>query len=150
MSTIPAPNLSSLGAWALMGLLTVTIAIAYILRSPPLARSLGLISRGHSYLSRMRAHIWLGYIIVVLAAVHATAAMSAGPVARLNLTGLGLAAVAYVSVVAQFALGYTLANPTLRYRAGFRRGHFWVMVVLVVAALGHTVLNSPMLGVLFQ
>lgn len=136
---MPTIYFSSASAWLALMLIGATITVPYIMHA-----------WSGTFLRRMRLHMWLGYVIIVLVVAHAMAAMSAGGISRINQTGLWAATLALVLIVVQLILGLQLAQPACQKRSIIRRWHFWIMIGLIVTALSHTILNSPSLTLLVQ
>ncbi len=130
--------LTSISGWVVALLLPLTIAIP--LRHSRVQRAI---------LPALRPHFWLGYGIAVLAIAHAGIAAGLGVALRANATGVYLATGALLLVFLQLFLGLLLREPSLRRRPVVRRRHVWVMVGIVLLALGHIALNSALLHSIF-
>lgn len=140
---------TSASAWVAMVLIAATFAIPYLVRPTKVSALFGLREAWQgSSLRRMRLHVWLGYFIVTLVSFHTAAAMSLGDLSAFDAVGLSLATLAFVSLLIMVALGRRLTQPGGSDRAGYRTWHFWIAIVLVASALGHTLLDSPALRIL--
>ena len=126
--------LTSISGWVVALLLPITITIP--LRHSRVQRAI---------LPALRPHFWLGYGIAVLAIAHAGIAEGLGVALRANAMGVYLATGALLLVFLQVFLGLLLREPSLRRRPLVRRRHIWVMVCIIVLAIGHIALNSALL-----
>lgn len=135
-------SITSVTGWVLMILLIATIIYPFLLRS-------GLLGSVQPFLKRMRFHYWLGYSIATIVVVHLWIPMSARLAGRVNSIGLYLATIALILIFVQVTLGRSLSRPKLSTRRVVRRWHFWVMMGIVVFALGHIVLNSTTVQIFF-
>jgi hypothetical protein len=142
---------SSATARLVVVLIAATAVIPYLVRPTKLSVWLGLRDawKGGS-IRRMGLHVWLGYAIVIFASVHTAAAMSLGDVTRFDPLGLWFAVVAFASLVIIFSLGRRLTQPIGWKRPEYRTWHFWMAIVLIVSAFGHTLLNSPTVRLLVR
>lgn len=143
--------ISSATAWLVVVLIAATAVIPYLVRPTRLSAWLGLRdARKGGSIRRMGLHVWLGYAIVVLASVHTAAAMSLGDMTRFDPAGLWFATVAFASLLIIFSLGRRLTQPLGRSRPEYRTWHFWMAIVLIASAFGHTLLNSPTVRLLVR
>jgi len=127
--------ITSATGWVMIVLLVATILYPFLLRS-------GVLGQVQPFLKLMRFHYWLGYSIAGILLVHVWVPMSAGLAGRTSALGLDLATVALFLIFGQVMLGRQLSWPKLSTRRVVRRWHFWVMIGIVVFALGHVALNS--------
>ena len=127
--------ITSATGWVMVVLLVATILYPFLLRS-------GILGPVQPFLKRMRFHYWLGYSIAGIVLIHVWVPMIAGLAGRTNALGLDLATVALFLIFGQVMLGRQLRWPKLSMRRVVRRWHFWVMIGIVVFALGHVALNS--------
>jgi len=126
---------TSAGGWALVVLLSATIAPPYLIRS----RIFAMEDESRvSWRTRLRPHYWLGYVGAGNCAGPRWVPMQAGWAMRSNATGLYLASGALLLLCVQIVLGLSLQQP----RGKQRRAHFWMMVTVVALALGNIGLNS--------
>ena len=137
-----AYSITSVTGWVLMILLIATILYPFLLRR-------GLLGPVQPFLKRMRFHYWLGYSIAAIVMVHLWIPMSAGLAGKVNAAGLYLATAALILIFVQISLGRRLSWPKLSARRFVRRWHFWVMVGIMVFVLGHIVLNSTAIKIIF-
>ncbi len=142
---------ASASGWVTVILITLTIWLPYILRPTKASRVLRYLRAWNgTFMERMLAHIWLGYIIFALALSHAVAAMGLPDMSRANQAGLWFATLAFAFLLVQLALGQQLARPTGAELAPMRRRHFLTMCGLVATVLGHVVFNSSAVRLIFQ
>lgn len=126
-------------------LLAVTITLPFLLR-----RHGRTSADRRPFRQRLRPHYWLGYVIAALVLLHAAAALSSGGTALMATSGVYLANGALLAVVAQVFLGLVLREQSPRRTPVYRRRHFWVMIAIVVLALGHIALSSPFVHALLR
>lgn len=131
-------GVTGVSGWVLVALLPLTITLPFLQR-----RALRWMDGGPGR-QRMQAHYWLGYLIAVVVLLHAGVSIGGGVALHSQPTGLYLASGALALVVIQVFLGLLLREPSLRRRAVMQRRHFWVMVGIVVLALGHIAINSAL------
>lgn len=137
---------ASLTGWLGFLLIGATISLPYIVRKPLAANSARPAPKGNaSFLDGMRPHAYLGYIILALVVGHAYLAMTAATMSRSNQTGIWLAMLALIAIVAQAAVGRQLLERQCPQRRTLRGYHFWTMAAVVILVLGHTLLNGSML-----
>ena len=134
--------ITSVTGWILLGLLFATAVYPFLLRS-------GLLGPVQPFLKRMRLHYWFGYSIAIIVLVHLWIPMSAQLAGKVNATGLYLATIALILIYVQISLGRLLKQPKLAARRIVRRWHFWIMTGIVTFVVGHIVLNSPTIQMLF-
>ena len=91
--------------------------------------------------ARMRPHLVLGYVAAGLAVAHV--AMTTGGMGGVNPTGIWLATFALFGLGLQAFVGTNLQSPGA-YRAPLRRWHLALFWIVLLLAIGHVVLNSPM------
>ena len=110
----------------------------------PGVAALGLILRraGRGAIpARMRPHLVLGYAAAGLAVVHV--AMTTGAMGGANSNGIWLATFALFGLGLQAFVGANLQSPGT-YRVPLRRWHLILFWTVLLLAIGHVVLNSPM------
>lgn len=129
----------------LLPLLAVTITLPFLLRRRGRASA-----DRRPFRQRLRPHYWLGYGIAALVLLHAAVALSASGTALMATTGVYLANGALLAVVAQVFLGLMLREQSPRRTPVYRRWHLWVMMAIVVLALGHIALSSPLVHTLLR
>lgn len=134
--------ITSVTGWILLGLLFATAVYPFLLRS-------GLLGPVQPFFKRMRLHYWFGYSIAIIVLVHLWIPMSAQLAGKVNATGLYLATIALILIYVQVSLGRLLKQPKLAARRIVRRWHFWIMTGIVTFVIGHIVLNSPTIQMLF-
>ena len=89
----------------------------------------------------MRPHAIVGYAALALTIVHLSGSM--GAMGGANATGIWLATFGVVGLTIQVLLGSNLQSPG-GYRLELHRWHVTVFVAVLLLALGHVALNSPM------
>ena len=118
------------------------ILLPYLLRRASLGSALSQ-PGGHSfpYLERMWPHYWVGYLLVTLSLVHASAVMGSAP-GRVSAKGLWAATFALLLLFLQVLLGRYLQSGSTPCRRLVRRCHFWVMTALVALLALHIEWNA--------
>jgi hypothetical protein len=94
------------------------------------------------FLTRLRAHYWIGYVVTALSFAHAWGPMRSGYMKRTDLTGLWFATVALLLLFLQILVGLTLRAPQLPARRSLRSLHFWGMAAIVALAGAHIWRNA--------
>jgi hypothetical protein len=123
--------------WILTALLGATIALPYLATRASRRRGIARLAS-----TPLRAHVWVGYLILLLAVVHGWVPMRPDIAGQANRQGLYLATAALLVLFVQLPIGLVLRRPGGRFRLALRRCHFWAMAVLVAATLGHVALSS--------
>ena len=132
---------STLG-WLATITLGAGILAPYLLRRTALSQWLGTACSRKPYLQRMWAHYWIGYLVALLALMHAWIPMQAGGARGANMAGLWIATASLVLLFSQIVLGLGLKANASSDRQRNRRIHYWVMLGIVVAVAAHIWLNG--------
>ena len=121
---------TAVSGWAAALLLTCGISVPYVARSASLSTT-----------SHLKAHYYLGFLILAAALLHASIPMSAGRVRAYDSNGLLIATVALCVMVWQVTQGAALRYARGVTRQAARRAHFWTMVAIVGLVSGHIILS---------
>jgi hypothetical protein len=134
---------TSASGWMAVIVIGIEIVLPYLLRRSWLSLRLG-IGRdfGSHYLTRMRPHYWLGYVVAGLSFLHAWVPMQTGHIRRANTVGLWTATAALLLLLLQIVLGLALRDKALPERRTIRGWHYWVMIGVVLLVAGHLWLNG--------
>jgi hypothetical protein len=134
--------LSLLCGWLAVILTAAEILLPYLLRRSPLSTSLRIAPNPNApYLGRMRAHYWLGYLLVAFSFAHASLLM--GPaLGHVNSSGLNAAMFALLLLFVQLVLGIALQTAGPNARREMTKWHFRTMLAFVLLLLAHLWLNS--------
>ena len=92
------------------------------------------------YIVRLQPHYWIGFLTLAAALLHAVIALQMPRFGGANMTGIWVAIVALVVLLAQAALGSVLQY-AFAGRRYFRRLHFWSGIALVPLLAVHLALN---------
>jgi len=117
------------------------ILFASVLTLPYLLRRTG--GATTPYRQPLWPHYWLGYLLPIMAFVHAWLPMSKGDIRGLNVGGLWLGTIALLLMLWQIALGLLLRASSQYGRIALRRTHFWTMATLAALIVAHVALNRP-------
>ena len=136
--------ITSITGWIACVLIGLEILLPYLYRRNRLSLWLGSAARAASapYLKRLWPHYWLGYLLLVLGAIHTVVPIEAGHLRQWNITGLWIATVALLLLLLQGALGLWLQDSKLVGRALMRGWHFWLMFGIVLLVGVHVWLNG--------
>ncbi len=93
-------------------------------------------------LRRMWPYYWLGYLLILLATIHAWISMESGHGMRAKMTGLWGVAIALCLLFLQVGSGLLLRGTMQSERMHLRRWHFLFMVAIAVFAGIHVWLNA--------
>lgn len=118
---------TALSGWLATLLLGVVIGFPYLAR----------VLRARS----LKPHYWLGFLVPMIAFVHARLPMPSGRPSGSGLIGMLLATTALLLMVWQAGLGVSLRAAKGIERRSTRRIHFWTMLVTVCLVVGHIALN---------
>jgi hypothetical protein len=132
---------STLG-WLASILLGAGILLPYLLRRTALSQWLGTARSEKPYLQRMWAHYCIGYLVALLALMHAWIPMQAGGARGANMAGLWIATVSLILLFLQSVLGLGLKANVSPDRQCNRRIHYWVMLGIVLTVAAHIWLNG--------
>ncbi len=134
---------TSVSGWFASILICAAIVIPYMMRRNRLNSV--LLTRGESispFLTRLRAHYWIGYLVTGLSFAHAWAPMRAGYMKRSDIQGLWFATVALLLLFLQVFVGLTLREPQVPNRRSLRSLHFWGMAAIVILVGAHILRNG--------
>ena len=133
----------SASGWFASILICVAIAIPYAMRRDWLRSPMSAQPKSTSpFLTRLRAHYWIGYAVAGLSLAHAWVPMRSGYMKRTDVTGLWFATVALLLLFLQALVGLTLRAPQLPARRSLRSLHFWGMAAIVVLVGAHILRNA--------
>lgn len=138
---------TSASGWLALILVSVAIAIPYILRRGWLsgaltARPIESRTSSSPFLVRLRAHYWAGYVVAGLSFAHAWVPMRSGYMKRTDVLGLWFATLALLLLFLQVLVGLTLRAPQIQGRHSLRRLHFWGMAAIVALVGAHIWRNA--------
>lgn len=75
----------------------------------------------------MWPHYWLGYLLLVLGAVHSALPMRQGGLRGQNMTGIWLGTLGLAALLLETVLGLYLQDTALSERRPMRSWHYWLM-----------------------
>ena len=134
----------SISGWLALVLLLGTLTLPYIARHQARV-SVGITRSG--YYKLLEPHYLIGYVILILTLFHLLVSMSAGMARGANLAGLNIATLAFFLLIVQVMVGRMLReHGKVKFRTGIRRGHFMLMLVIIVLIAIHLEKNSALLA----
>jgi hypothetical protein len=134
---------TSVSGWIASILICAAIVIPYMMRRSWLNSVLGTRAESTApFLTRLRAHYWIGYLVTGLSFAHAWVPMRAGYMKRSDIQGLWFATVALLLLFLQVFVGLTLRAPQVPNRRSLRSLHFWGMAAIVTLVAAHILRNG--------
>lgn len=139
-------GIASVSGFLALFLIAITLSLPYILRRQ--MRAAGV--QASAVWQRMRAHYWIGYLILALTMLHMYVSMGTGMLRDTGALGIDLASFGLLLIFVQVALGMSLERSAGKRRAPLRRLHFVLMLGIVGLILMHIALNSILLHSLMR
>jgi len=134
---------TSASGWFATILICIAIVIPYAMRRNWLNTVIGAQATSTSpFLTRLRAHYWIGYVVAGLSFAHAWVPMRSGYMKRTDIQGLWFATIALLLLFIQIFVGLTLRKPLVPGRRSIRRLHFWGMAAIVALVGAHIWRNA--------